>query len=139
MLGDTAVAVHPEDPRYQHLVGKKIRLPITGRIVPLIADAYVDREFGTGALKITPGHDFNDFEIGERYNLDSISIFDADARIDGAAFSARGERVAGSSDIMARIVSKRANSWSRSWRKTAFCERPSRTSLPLGAVIAARR
>jgi valyl-tRNA synthetase len=91
MLGDTAVAVHPEDPRYQHLLGKKIRLPITGRIVPLIADAYVDREFGTGALKITPAHDFNDFEIGERYNLDRISIFDADARVDGLAFSARGE------------------------------------------------
>ena len=91
MLGDTAVAVHPEDPRYQHLIGKKIRLPISGRIVPLIADSYVDREFGTGALKITPGHDFNDFEIGERYDLDRISIFDADARIDGTAFSARGE------------------------------------------------
>jgi valyl-tRNA synthetase len=57
----------------------------------LIADSYVDREFGTGALKITPGHDFNDFEIGERYDLDRISIFDADARIDGTAFSARGE------------------------------------------------
>ena len=60
--------------------------------MPLIADAYVDKEFGTGALKITPGHDFNDFEIGERYNLDRISIFDADARVDGAAFSARGEQ-----------------------------------------------
>ena len=92
MLGDTAVAVHPEDQRYQHLRGKDIRLPITGRIVPLIADIYVDREFGTGALKITPGHDFNDFEIGERFNLDRISIFDADARVDGAAFSARGEK-----------------------------------------------
>ncbi len=91
MLGDTAAAVHPEDERYQHLLGKKIRLPITGRIVPLLADAYVDKEFGTGALKITPGHDFNDFEIGERYNLDRISIFDADARVDGAAFLARGE------------------------------------------------
>ena len=92
MLGDTAVAVHPEDTRYQHLLGKKIRLPITGRVVPLIADAYVDREFGTGALKITPGHDFNDFDIGERYNLDRISIFDADACVDGAAFAARGEQ-----------------------------------------------
>ena len=91
MLGDTAVAVHPEDERYKHLVGKNIRLPITGRIVPLIADSYVDREFGTGALKITPGHDFNDFDIGERYKLDRISIFDADARVDGAAFSGRGE------------------------------------------------
>ena len=91
MLGDTAVAVHPDDKRYQHLIGKKLRLPITGRIVPLVADAFVDREFGTGALKITPGHDFNDFDIGERFGLDKISIFDADARIDATAFSSRGE------------------------------------------------
>jgi valyl-tRNA synthetase len=91
MLGDTAVAVHPDDKRYQHLIGKKIRLPITGRIVPLIADPFVDREFGTGALKITPGHDFNDFDIGGRFSLDKISIFDADARIDATAFSSRGE------------------------------------------------
>ncbi len=91
MLGDTAVAVHPDDQRYRHLVGKNIRLPITGRIVPLIADSFVDREFGTGALKITPGHDFNDFEIGQRFSLDKISIFDADARIDPTAFTSRGE------------------------------------------------
>ena len=91
MLGDTAVAVHPEDQRYQEWIGRKIRLPITGRIVPVLADPFVDREFGTGALKITPGHDFNDFDIGERCGLDKISIFDADARIDGTAFSARGE------------------------------------------------
>jgi valyl-tRNA synthetase len=91
MLGDTAVAVHPDDERYQGLVGKKIRLPITGRIVPLIADPLVDREFGTGALKITPGHDFNDFDIGERFGLDKVSIFDADARIDAASFLNRGE------------------------------------------------
>ena len=91
MLGDTAVAVHPEDERYRQLIGKKIRLPITGRVVPLIADPFVDRQFGTGALKITPGHDFNDFEIGERFALDRISIFDADARIDPAAFLNRGE------------------------------------------------
>jgi len=91
MLGDTAVAVHPEDPRYSDWVGKKIRLPISGRVVPLIADPFVDREFGTGALKITPGHDFNDFDIGERFNLAKISIFDADARIDANSFLARGE------------------------------------------------
>ena len=91
MLGDTAVAVHPDDERYQGWVGKKIRLPITGRIVPLIADPFVDREFGTGALKITPGHDFNDFDIGERFGLDKVSIFDADARIDAASFLDRGE------------------------------------------------
>ena len=91
MLGDTAVAVHPEDERYTHVVGKKIRLPISGRVVDLIADPFVDRKFGTGALKITPGHDFNDFDIGERFNLDKISIFDADARIDANAFLGRGE------------------------------------------------
>ncbi|HTN69521.1 MAG TPA: valine--tRNA ligase, partial [Methylomirabilota bacterium] len=92
MLGDTAVAVHPEDTRYQQFVGKKITLPITGRIIPIISDAYVDKEFGTGALKITPGHDFNDFDIGERFALDKITIFDADAKIDAAAFVARGEK-----------------------------------------------
>jgi valyl-tRNA synthetase len=91
MLGDTAVAVHPDDERYKSFIGRKIRLPITGRIVPLVADPFVDREFGSGVLKITPGHDFNDFEIGERFGLDKISIFDADARIAAASFSARGE------------------------------------------------
>jgi valyl-tRNA synthetase len=91
MLGDTAVAVHPQDARYQAFHGKKIRLPITDRIVPLITDAYVDKEFGTGVLKITPGHDFNDYEIGERHKLNKIGIFDADARVDEAGFLARGE------------------------------------------------
>ncbi len=91
MLGDTAVAVNPQDARYQQLAGRKICLPITGRVVPLIFDTYVDKEFGTGALKITPGHDFNDFEIGERSGLETISIFDADAKIDRAAFTSRGE------------------------------------------------
>ncbi len=92
MLGDTAVAVHPEDERYREFAGRKICLPIAERIIPVLADSYVDKEFGTGALKITPGHDFNDFEIGERFGLDKISIFDADARIDGGSFSARGEK-----------------------------------------------
>ena len=91
MLGDTAVAVHPDDERYKNVIGKKIRLPITGRIVPLVADPFVDRDFGSGVLKVTPGHDFNDFEIGERFGLDKISIFDADARIDAASFLSRGE------------------------------------------------
>ena len=91
MLGDTAAAVHPEDGRYLAFHGKKLRLPITGRIVPLVTDSYVEREFGTGALKITPGHDFNDFEIGQRMGLEKISIFDADARIDAGDFSAHGE------------------------------------------------
>jgi valyl-tRNA synthetase len=91
MLGDTAVAVHPEDSRYRGFAGRKIRLPIAGRIIPIIADRYVDKEFGTGALKITPGHDFNDFEIGERFQLDKITIFDTEAKIDAGAFVSRGE------------------------------------------------
>ena len=91
MLGDTGVAVHPSDERYRQLLGKSIRLPLTGRVVPLIGDPFVDREFGTGALKITPGHDFNDFDIGERFKLDKISMFDADARVDAGSFRQRGE------------------------------------------------
>jgi valyl-tRNA synthetase len=91
MLGDTAVAVHPDDPRYRSLIGKIVRLPITGREAPIIGDSFVDVEFGTGALKITPAHDFNDFEIGEKYGLEKISIFDEAARIDPAAFTAAGK------------------------------------------------
>ena len=81
ILGDTAVAVHPQDERYQKYIGKKALVPILDREIPIIADDYVDREFGTGALKITPGHDPNDFEIGERHGLDIISILDASATI----------------------------------------------------------
>ncbi len=76
MLGDTAVAVHPEDERYVGFVGKNIVLPIVGRKIPVIADAYVDREFGTGALKITPAHDMNDWELGKKYDLEAISVID---------------------------------------------------------------
>jgi valyl-tRNA synthetase len=92
MLGDTAAAVHPDDERYRGFAGKAVRLPVADRLIPIIADPYVDKEFGTGALKITPAHDFNDFEIGARYGLDKISIFDAGAKIDGSSFSARGEK-----------------------------------------------
>ncbi|MFN3701500.1 MAG: valine--tRNA ligase [Alphaproteobacteria bacterium] len=81
MLGDTAVAVHPDDERYQHLIGKNAVLPITGRIIPIIADEYSDPEKGTGAVKITPAHDFNDFEVGKRHNLQMVNIFDTRARI----------------------------------------------------------
>ena len=76
MLGDTAVAVHPEDPRYRDLVGRLVRLPAVGREIPIIADEYVDREFGSGAVKITPAHDFNDFQIGLRHRLPMISVMD---------------------------------------------------------------
>ncbi|MFO1390882.1 MAG: valine--tRNA ligase [Agitococcus sp.] len=81
LLGDTAVAVNPEDDRYQALIGKKVRLPITGRLVPIVADTYVDKEFGTGCVKITPAHDFNDFQLGKRHDLPLINIFDKDANI----------------------------------------------------------
>jgi valyl-tRNA synthetase len=81
MLGDTAVAVNPDDERYQGKIGKKLRLPFIGREIPLIADAAVDREFGTGAVKITPAHDFNDFEMGRRHQLPEISVMDSRARM----------------------------------------------------------
>jgi len=81
MLGDVAVAVHPEDERYAHLVGNRVQLPLTGRSIPVIADSYVDREFGTGCVKITPAHDFNDYAIGRRHELEPISILTLDAKI----------------------------------------------------------
>ncbi|MEJ2758899.1 MAG: valine--tRNA ligase, partial [Anaerolineales bacterium] len=84
ILGDTAVAVHPEDPRYEKFVGKTALVPILDREIPVIADDYVDREFGTGALKITPGHDINDYAIGERHELAIISILNGDATINEA-------------------------------------------------------
>ncbi|WP_027187500.1 valine--tRNA ligase [Desulfovibrio cuneatus] len=76
MLGDTAVCVHPEDERYTALVGKKVRLPLTDRLIPVIADAYVDREFGTGALKVTPSHDHNDWHLGHKHNLEFLQVID---------------------------------------------------------------
>ena len=81
ILGDTAVAVHPEDERYQKFIGKNVIVPILGREIPVIADEYVTREFGTGALKITPGHDPNDYEIGARHNLGILSVLDKEARV----------------------------------------------------------
>lgn len=84
MLGDTAVAVHPEDERYRNLIGKQLRLPLTERLIPVIADDYVDPEFGSGCVKITPAHDFNDYEIGERHGLAKINILDVDARLNDA-------------------------------------------------------
>jgi valyl-tRNA synthetase len=91
MLGDSAVAVHPDDERYQSLIGKTIRLPLTDREIPVIADDYVDREFGTGCVKITPAHDFNDYEMGKRHNLPIINILTVDASInDEVASNYRG-------------------------------------------------
>jgi len=91
MLGDVAVAVHPEDERYAHLVGKTLTLPLSGRQIPVIADDYVDREFGTGCVKITPAHDFNDYAIGQRHKLAPITIFTLDAKVnDNAPETYRG-------------------------------------------------
>ncbi len=85
MLGDSAVAVHPDDERYQHLIGKTITLPLVGREIPIIADDYVDQEFGTGCVKITPAHDFNDAEMGQRHQLENINILTIDAAINDNA------------------------------------------------------
>lgn len=91
MLGDTAVAVHPDDKRYQHLIGKKVLLPLCDREIPIIADEYVDTEFGTGALKVTPAHDVNDYEIGLRHDLEQRNIFTNDGHMNEDA----GERYTG--------------------------------------------
>ncbi len=81
MLGDVAVMVHPEDERYKHLIGKQVTLPLCNRTIPVIADEYVDREFGTGVVKVTPAHDFNDYAVGQRHKLEMISILTLDAKI----------------------------------------------------------
>ena len=83
--GDTAVAVHPDDPRYTHFIGKKVVVPILGRLIPVIADDYVEKDFGTGALKITPGHDPHDYEIGKRHNLEFLNIMNKDATLNEEA------------------------------------------------------
>lgn len=80
LFGDQAVMVHPEDERYQHLIGKHVRLPLTDRLIPVIADDYVDREFGTGVVKVTPAHDFNDYAVGQRHKLPMLAIFTLDAK-----------------------------------------------------------
>src|SRR5690554_5046813 len=81
MLGDSAVAVHPDDSRYKNLIGKFIELPLVGRRIPIIADSYVDQEFGTSCVKITPPHDFNDYEVGKRHQLPMFNILDKSATV----------------------------------------------------------
>ncbi|KAB8134725.1 valine--tRNA ligase [Gracilibacillus oryzae] len=90
MLGDTAVAVHPEDERYKHLIGKKVKLPIVGREIEIVADDYVDMEFGSGAVKITPAHDPNDFEIGNRHNLERVLVMNEDGTMNENAGKYQG-------------------------------------------------
>jgi len=105
MLGDTAVAVHPDDERYAHLIGATIILPLVGRKIPVIADDYVDMEFGTGCVKITPAHDFNDNEMGARHNLESINILTPEAKInDDVPEAYRGlDRVVARKQIVADL------------------------------------
>lgn len=93
MLGDTGVAVNPEDPRYKDLIGKEIILPIVDRRIPIVGDEHADMEKGTGCVKITPAHDFNDYEVGKRHQLPMINILTFDANIRGAAevFNTNGE------------------------------------------------
>jgi valyl-tRNA synthetase len=120
MLGDVAVAVNPDDERYGDMIGKRVTLPLTGRTIPVIADAYVDKEFGTGVVKITPAHDFNDWQVGERHGLAPLSIFNLDATINAnAPEKYRGllasRRASACSKILPRRVSssaKRRTRWS---------------------------
>ncbi|MDQ3542186.1 MAG: valine--tRNA ligase [Chloroflexota bacterium] len=93
MLGDTGVAVHPDDERYQHLIGKQVRLPILDRLIPIVADRHVEREFGTGAVKVTPAHDPNDFEIGQRTGLPAITIFNPDGTLNEHGGAFQGETI----------------------------------------------
>jgi valyl-tRNA synthetase len=115
MLGDVAVAVHPDDARYEALVGKQLQLPLSGRTIPVIADDYVDPEFGTGCVKITPAHDFNDYAIGNRHGLPQINILTLDARINEQAplayrglerFEAR-KRVLADLQVLGLVVSEK--------------------------------
>jgi valyl-tRNA synthetase len=104
MLGDTAVAVNPADDRYQHLIGKMVMLPLVNREIPIVADDYVDMEFGTGVVKITPAHDFNDFEVGVRHNLDRINVFDESGVVNAAGKQYEGmERFAARKQIVADL------------------------------------
>jgi valyl-tRNA synthetase len=105
MLGDVAVAVHPDDERYQHLIGKMLKLPLTERQIPVIADDYVDREFGTGCVKITPAHDFNDYQIGQRHQIAPLTIFTLEAKVnDNAPAAYQGmDRFAARKQIVADL------------------------------------
>jgi len=105
LLGDTAVAVHPEDERYRHLIGRQVRLPLTSREIPIIGDSYVDPQFGSGCVKITPAHDFNDYEVGLRHGLPLINIMNPDASLNDAVPAAyRGlDRAAARTRVLADI------------------------------------
>ena len=125
MLGDTGVAVHPDDPKWKHLVGKHAILPLVGRRIPIVADEYSDPEKGSGAVKITPAHDFNDFGVGRRHSLEAISIFDKFARLNDKAPE---------KPIAVSTASTRASRSSPTWKRRGWSTRSSRTatSVPYG-------
>ena len=133
MLGDTAVAVHPDDERYRDLVGKHAILPLVGRRIPIVADDYSDPEKGTGAVKITPAHDFNDFEVGRRHDLPLVNVLDVEAHRLGSrqrgfladAALADLDAVAGL-DGLDRFEARKERS-SRCWRSAGSSRRSSRT------------
>ena len=128
MLGDTAVAVHPDDERYRHLVGREIELPLTGRRIPIVADSHVDPEFGTGAVKVTPAHDPNDFEIGRRHDLPMPSIMDESGVITGTGPVRRPGPVRGARRGPSRRCASRAASWRRSARTCTASATPARAA-----------
>jgi len=122
MLGDTAVAVNPDDQRYERFIGKEVALPLTGRRVPVIGDAYVDRDFGTGVVKITPAHDMNDWQVGQRHGLPMLSIFNLDATVnDNAPAKYRG---------MDRYVARKAVLADLAAQGLLVSEKPHRMIVP---------
>ena len=128
ILGDTAVAVHPDDERYKKFIGRKAIVPILGREIPVIADDYVSMEFGTGALKITPGHDPNDYAIAQRHNLPIISMLDTEAKV-----NENGGQYQGQDRFEAR-----KNLWA-DMKTAVWSSRPSRTAPPSRVRSAAVR
>jgi len=136
MLGDTAVAVHPDDDRYREVVGQRLRLPVIGRELPVIADAFVDARFGTGAVKVTPAHDPNDFEVGKRHDLPQVVVIDEDGRMTAEAGPYAGQD---------RFAARRGTRWSSRWsRPSGSCassrwqRRRSRRSKTAGPVLCRR-
>ncbi|HSH73661.1 MAG TPA: valine--tRNA ligase [Methylophilaceae bacterium] len=129
MLGDVAVMVHPEDERYAHLIGQSVKLPLCGREIPIIADDYVDREFGTGVVKVTPAHDFNDYSVGQRQNLDTLPILDLDGKVIDESTPWTSERIK-ELNIVARLRSTNKNTAIASALADGLLAKPYYTIVP---------
>ena len=154
MLGDTAVMVHPDDERYAALIGKRVRLPLCDRTIPVIADAYVDREFGTGVVKVTPAHDHNDYAVGQRHGLPTIGVLTLDAKInDNAPAAYRGldrfaarKRVVADLDALGLLVETKKHKLTvprcgrtSTSRSASSLRKASRTGVRLTPSCSARR